>query len=171
MRGVALQSVTKFIVFAALLAILSCASNSPKNECPVADWYEIGRQAGVAGQSQDAFKTHQTRCPDAEKDLFDIGWLSGLAEFCTQGNGLSLGRSGLDYNNICPPELETEFLTKYKLGRQIHQLEQDSQRINQSIKELTASSDTEETKMRLQQLQASLDKNRKELKKLESSLN
>lgn len=81
-------------------------------------------------------------CDPGQAKLLQQKHQEGVLQFCESNNGYSFGASGKVYNQICPKNLETGFLTEYKKGRKkflnqsileneqrLSKLNQDSQRI------------------------------------------
>lgn len=44
----------------------------------------------------------------------------GLRAFCTPQSGYRYGASGEIYQEVCPPNLESDFLTEYRKGRKVY---------------------------------------------------
>jgi cell division protein FtsL len=44
----------------------------------------------------------------------------GVRDHCQKNNGYSVGASGKTYNNICPKELETDFMPEFNRGRKVY---------------------------------------------------
>lgn len=42
---------------------------------------------------------------------------NGVRDYCAKSNGITAGASGKKYQNICPKDLETDFLKEYRKGR------------------------------------------------------
>lgn len=111
------------VVLLSLIVLSGCASLS-KDECLTADWYSIGYEDGSNGHSASRIGSHREACakhgvtPDLR--AYQDGHDEGLIGFCTARNGYSKARSGYQYNGICPPSLEPEFLDGYEAGRQIY---------------------------------------------------
>ncbi|WP_051207085.1 DUF2799 domain-containing protein [Saccharospirillum impatiens] len=112
-------------VLAAVTVLSGCATLS-EEECMTADWYSIGYEDGANGQSETRIGSHREACAKhgVTPDLRDYqdGHDEGLLVFCTSRNGFNRARSGYQYNGICPPSLEPEFLDGYEAGRQIYQV-------------------------------------------------
>lgn len=95
-----------------------------ESPCAGIDWWEVGRTDGVSGEPlEKSLRESQVRCPNVDVDLFKNGHEAGLVEYCSPAQGLAAGRSGLAYENSCPPHLERAFLEKYQEGRRIQRME------------------------------------------------
>lgn len=118
------------VICATILA--GCATLS-EEECQTADWYAIGYEDGANGQPDTRIGAHREACAKhgITPDLRDYqdGHDEGLLTFCTPRNGFNRARSGYQYNGICPPSLEPEFLDGYEAGRQIYQVSSEVSRL------------------------------------------
>lgn len=119
------------------LFLTSCQTLS-KEECAVADWRVIGEQDGAAGYDpQDRFAKHTKACEKsgvrADQTMWYQGYQQGLPRFCTPLNGLSQGRNGGSYNNVCPGELDVGFRSGFNLGRQHYQKKSELQSMESNI--------------------------------------
>lgn len=134
------------LVLLACLVLTSCQTMS-KEECAVADWRVIGEQDGAAGYNpQDRFARHVKACTKAgvaaDQTAWYQGYQQGLPRYCTPLNGLSVGRQGQSYANVCPLNLEAGFREGYDLGRihygkkrEINSLESRIRSLEQSIRD------------------------------------
>src|SRR5690606_32054551 len=78
-------------------------------------------------------------CGGSNLSLLGQKHREGVNVFCQQDNGYSFGASGKKYNQICPKELESAFLTEYRRGRKVYLDElilQKQQQLNQKEREL-----------------------------------
>lgn len=109
-----------------LLGISGCASMS-KSECANANWQTRGFSDGQNGSTLPLLSRHTKACskigvyPDELQ--YRIGHSEGVKLYCTPKNGLKQGRSGADYYDVCPIELESAFLQSHIDGLQIKLLE------------------------------------------------
>lgn len=123
-----------------LLLNSGCVTVSEHSPCDKLDWYEIGRQDGVAGERPTVFETHVRECqarrsrPDQE--IYLNGYNAGLVEFCSPQGGLEAGKAGRSYAQVCPEHLERRFLPAYEVGRNIHLLERENADIESRIQEI-----------------------------------
>ncbi len=121
------KSMKQLIVILLGLSLASvfggCASMS-KNQCLQADWYEIGNRDGRRGKPRTLFQAHYDTCLEhgvhADRQAYFRGRADGLRAFCTFDNGLALGKEGKTYRQICPPQLETDFLAGFEKGKRIY---------------------------------------------------
>lgn len=129
------------LVLICVTVLAGCATLS-EEECITADWYTIGYEDGANGQPDTRIGSHREACAKhgVTPDLRDYqdGHSEGLLTFCTPRNGFNRARTGYQYNGICPPSLEPEFLDGYDAGRQIYQVAsevsslEDQQRSNEA---------------------------------------
>lgn len=130
------------LVLLACLACVSCASffspsKTDMEVCANADWWELGRQDGARGMSLDFFKTRTQKCPSTDKlnreNLYVNGRNSGLIDYCQANNGYEIGRTGQLYFYVCPIDVESEFLTQYRKGKKVYQLELANKTLTEEI--------------------------------------
>lgn len=109
------------------LVLYGCASLG-KKDCLSGDWGSIGFDDGADGKvSADRLASHAKACAKhgvvLDEALYQTGYDDGLKTYCTTENGYSVGsefedrsfnRSG--YNNVCPVDLRSDFLTGYVNG-------------------------------------------------------
>ncbi len=104
-------------------ALLGCTSLF-KNQCRQADWYEIGIRDGSLGKPRTLFQSHYDTCLEygvhADRQAYFRGRAEGLRSFCTHDNGLAQGKQGKTYRQVCPPELESDFLAGFEKGKRIY---------------------------------------------------
>ncbi len=102
-------------------SIMGCATLS-KEECLQGDWKSIGYRDGSHGYDLTRLEQHQKACTDyhvtPDINAYQAGRDEGLLVYCTPSNGFNLGEQVKDYNNICPPYLESAFLEQYEQGLQ-----------------------------------------------------
>jgi hypothetical protein len=120
-----------------LLAVSSCQTLS-KDECIAADWRVIGEQDGADGHDpQQRFGKHVKACEKASvipnQTLWNEGYQVGLYKYCTPLRGLSAGQAGSAYNNVCPPDLERQFLSGYQLGMEEYRIKNDIRNLENQI--------------------------------------
>jgi hypothetical protein len=111
----------RVLVLFALIGVLTSCQTLSKEECAVADWRVIGEQDGTAGyEPQSRFARHVKACERAgvaaNQTLWYQGYQQGLPRYCTPLNGLTVGRQGKNYANVCPVELDRGFREGYDLG-------------------------------------------------------
>lgn len=111
------------LMLASLVVLSGCATLS-EEECLTADWYSIGYEDGANGHPASRIGAHREACAKhgVTPNLRDYqdGHDEGLISFCTPRNGFSRARGGYQYNGICPPSLEPDFLDGYQAGREIY---------------------------------------------------
>ncbi|NVJ49763.1 MAG: DUF2799 domain-containing protein [Gammaproteobacteria bacterium] len=127
------------VLVAAMLTLQGCATLS-KDECRSADWRTIGFEDGSRGYSSQRIASHREACaeygvaPDFERYM--QGHKQGIRNYCVPSRGFSLGRSGSQYNNLCPADLEPSFLTAYRRGLEVHAAEDEVRRIERDMQAL-----------------------------------
>ncbi len=116
------------LCFVAAVLISGCATLN-KSECRKADWQMIGLEDGAKGHPLTYIGKHRKACAEygvkPDLDQYRVGHQAGLTRFCTPDNGFKQGRAGRGYNNVCPAELEGQFLAGYDTGRELHELKSE----------------------------------------------
>lgn len=77
--------------------------------------YCTGTNTYLVGKSGDPFSKDLCDTPTLKSLVSDYN--KGLREYCSKANGFNAGSSGKKYKNLCPADLETNFLPEYKKGR------------------------------------------------------
>ena len=132
-----MKNIIQIISAVAFLAIfIGCATLS-KNECLEADWFEIGRRDGNMGKQRSIFRDHYDACLEyqvhADRQAYYKGREESLKFFCTKQTGFELGRRGRSYRYVCPPALESEFLSGYAKGRELYKYEKKVVALEKSL--------------------------------------
>ena len=101
-------------------------------DCKTADWRGVGIIDGRLGLTEKQFVTHRNSClehgSDVDENKYREGRKMGLEEYCTPAGGYAAGSSGKFYENVCPMNLEDEFLTNYVNGQKAFQLDAEHAR-------------------------------------------
>lgn len=99
---------------------LCCANILLARNCDNINWRQLGMKEAQEGKSLDVLRKYKNKCkPKLKKnDIGDYlsGYEAGLHRYCTRDNGFALGSQGVGYNDICPDEIEGEFLVGYDKG-------------------------------------------------------
>jgi hypothetical protein len=131
----------------AKLAVLGCAGlvlascqTISKEECAVTNWRDLGVRDGQQGFPATRIERHSSACAKAGITVDTTAYLGGrdigIRSYCTPANGLQVGRSGSNYRNSCPAELEPAFLRSYLAASQLRRAEnrlRDAQRRVQTL--------------------------------------
>lgn len=142
-----------FVGLAAVTTILFSCGTMSKEECRVADWTVVGDTDGAAGyEPQSRFADHVRSCSKSgatpNQTQWYQGYQTGIKRFCTPLSGASHGEGGGAYNNVCPVEMEKDFVRGYSLGKRVYDLRSriDSLRSDISSRESEADRLSEELK-------------------------
>jgi hypothetical protein len=108
----------------------------PEPTCNTVDWWEAGRTDGVAGLPVDRLKSYDCPANPSQVDLYTNGREAGLVDYCSPAQALANGRAGNPYLHVCPENLEPAFLTNYKTGQRIRQLEVENSDLQARIENL-----------------------------------
>lgn len=108
----------------ALALLAGCATVPPEQRaaaCAQTDWLRYGLNDGTLGvpasERAEAFLDCQKVGQPADIAAYQQGRAEGLREYCTVEKGYEVGRQGRDYDRVCPPELEPDFLQGLAQGR------------------------------------------------------
>jgi hypothetical protein len=130
------------IVLLATAAMLSGCASLSQQECLTADWESIGYRDGSQGYDAGRIAKHSEACAEhgvkADSQLYEEGRIRGLELFCTDSNGMRLGRQGYAYTGVCPLSLEAAFSHGYEIGRQLHDVESHMQELRGEIERVQA---------------------------------
>lgn len=117
-------------LLAAVLGLgLSGCATLDESQCRNINWFELGARDGFAGHSRQRLELHREACSEFGLNPNAVDWqegyAAGLGDFCTVDNGYRLGRRGAHYGNVCPVELEAEFVSAFELGRDTNEVERE----------------------------------------------
>ncbi|UJF24873.1 DUF2799 domain-containing protein [Suttonella sp. R2A3] len=127
------------VAIAAVLTLVGCASMSVE-ECMVANWNEQGYKDGRNGYAPTRIIEHRKACakagmaPDAMR--YRQGWDAGVLQYCTPANGVAQGRAGSPYRNVCPPQLEGDFVYWYQQGKAVYDAQRRVDDLNREVEQL-----------------------------------
>ncbi|KAK0351072.1 hypothetical protein LTR94_026445 [Friedmanniomyces endolithicus] len=99
-----------------------------KDECLAGAWGEKGYADGQAGYPQTRLDDHAKACAKYQIAPNPIAYGSarqdGLRTYCTFEKGWSEGRNGNTYYGVCEPDEEADFLSAYRDGLRLHEVEE-----------------------------------------------
>ena len=111
---------------AGTLMLGSCATMS-EDQCLAGDWGGQGFRDGSNGLSMSRLDDHAKACEKHGVAPDEVAYRSaredGLTRYCTVERGFVEGREGNGYADVCPAELEAEFLPAYRDGQVVHAAE------------------------------------------------
>jgi hypothetical protein len=117
------MSLSRFALLSVAL-LAGCATMSPEQRaaaCNAQDWQRYGLNDGKLGVPVSARLDEFQNCAEvgvpADVTAYEAGRKEGLVTYCTAENGFKVGYEGRRYANVCPPELEPDFLQGFKRGR------------------------------------------------------
>lgn len=156
MRNVIILAATA----ASVLMLGSCATMS-EDQCLAGDWGQQGYADGRSGQPASRLDAHNEACakygvvPDARS--YYSAREDGLRDYCTPARGFQVGREGSSYANVCPPELEADFLPAYRDGQIVYAAESALSSARSSLSSLASRAEDLDDKLRAKrgELQAS----------------
>jgi Protein of unknown function (DUF2799) len=128
----------KIIFLAAFIFLLNGCATMDKSECLNADWKIIGMEDGAEGRLPAYLGEHRTACAahniKPNLNTYLMGHEIGVRQYCTAPNGYNAGKQGDEYNGICPPELETNFLDAFQHGHEHYLLQSEIDDVEYSIR-------------------------------------
>ena len=109
----------------AMLGASGCATMD-ENECLTVDWRTVGYEDGSAGYSGERIGQHRKACAKhgviPNLGEYQVGRDAGLREYCVPATGFRIGSQGYNYNGVCPPELDDQFVSAFESGRHLYEL-------------------------------------------------
>lgn len=164
----------KTVLFALIVSSIFVAgcSTLSKGECIEADWYEIGLRDGMNGYKRARLDSHREACSEhgitPDRKAYYLGREEGLIRYCTPQKALIEGKQNHTYRNVCPPEIENQFLAAFELGKNIYLVETDIRQTELAIdhkeRELDKSKDNDKRRRELREEIYQLDRNLRSLR-------
>lgn len=118
---------------------LSACSTMDESMCRSADWYKVGVVDGKRGLPAGYIDEHIKACSAFGREVVSAEYTSGreqgLREYCTPGEAYVAGSAGKSYHNVCPKEVEDEFLKQFAAGRQTYALKMERDRVREEKKQ------------------------------------
>lgn len=109
----------------AVVALVGCSAMS-RPECEVSDWHAVGFEDGAKGAPVARVGDYRKACAkynvSPDLDAYRAGYAQGVETYCHEANGFNVGSRGSAYEGICPADLEEEFMTGYRAGRHLYEL-------------------------------------------------
>lgn len=109
------------------MALAGCETMS-KEECRSADWFQVGYQDGRDGKARTQIEYIAESCAKTnitpDRGSYFYGRDKGLREYCAPEHGFHLGKNGMSYNRVCPPETTISSEASYNEGRRIYDARQ-----------------------------------------------
>ncbi|EGU43547.1 hypothetical protein VII00023_03883 [Vibrio ichthyoenteri ATCC 700023] len=110
----------KLVVVAMLTLLAGCAS-SVEQLVQSGDWYQVGYQDGVSGNTQRSY-SDLAKLGQANQADYDQGYLSGVEEYCNPDFAYQIGLSGQYYEGVCEgSEDAQQFRMEWQRGWSEHQ--------------------------------------------------
>ena len=111
--------------FSTLIGACGSVIKTEKRDCTSKNWHEIGRQNGFKAAAKNPFYNELVKCEHNQlfKEQFDIGYDTGLANYCTEENAYHLGKAGDTYRKVCSNAIEPFFKSFYQKGKKVYELE------------------------------------------------
>lgn len=124
------------VLLVALAGLAGCATLD-EGQCRQANWFDLGARDGQSGYPAARLEEHRKACGEygllPDDRAYHAGRDQGLGYYCTPETGYREGRRGAGYQRVCPLEAEREFLIEYDRGRELYQLDQEIQSVQNRI--------------------------------------
>ncbi|GAB4360897.1 MAG: hypothetical protein Kow006_31130 [Gammaproteobacteria bacterium] len=121
------------------ILLAGCATLN-KSECLTADWHTIGYEDGAQGYPLTRVSEHRKACAEhgIQPDLhaYRAGHGEGVRLFCTPRKAYQFGLQGRVYREVCPKDLEPDFLSYYAAGKEIYRLTRRLRRDERVLRDL-----------------------------------
>lgn len=130
----------KYLGLALVLGVAGGCTTTRTSDsgCAGTDREAVGYDEGFRGWTSSGTQVSEQICDRsrnrADAKIQGVGYLSGLDEYCTEEHGFKLGRSGQNYNRVCPDELQPAFLRAYQRGRERHNMIANINRLHSKIR-------------------------------------
>lgn len=110
-------------------------------------------QSYHTGKAGDPFA--EDMCDNGKLKLLKAQHQKGISEYCNRDNGYRAGGSGKKYRNVCPQNLEREFIPEYNRGRRqyLNVLVEEKQKKIQNLKGEIYSLKNDQVRLQSQVLQ------------------
>ncbi len=173
------MKLASFLSLIFTLIVAGACSTTQVAQCHEPDWYELGRQTGALGHPMKLNSDSQLICkdsnPEINSQLYTNGHRAGLIDYCKPTNAFELGRSGINYDNICPIEYESKFLVSYYNGIKIRRLKEANHQLDLKLNKLAERFGNSPVNMskspEVSSLQNEQEANLKEISRIESTIN
>ena len=114
-------------VVIACAAVLSGCAAMNQHECQLGDWHTVGFNDGVRGEPLTRLAEYSKACAKygVRPDLvvYRSGYDLGIDNYCRDANGFAVGSAGASYEGVCPAQLEPQFLSGYRPGHHLFELQ------------------------------------------------
>jgi len=126
----------------ALLAGCATLSEDQCRKAGATSWEGVGRADGQEGRDADyRLELHREACSKIgilpDRVTYMKGWNRGVLDYCTPDSGYAAGLSGSSGNDkICPGDSARLFRANVQLGRRVHELKAEINRVQEKIREL-----------------------------------
>lgn len=121
------------------LLVSGCATLS-ETECRGADWLQLGERDGAQGYAGSRLEAHAKACAEhglqPDEALWKEGYEAGLLRFCEPDNGYRLGRNNGYYAQVCPLDLDREFVAAYEIGNETYEAERELEGLRGEVSRL-----------------------------------
>jgi len=108
---------------AAAVVLSGCATMN-EDQCLAGDWGTVGYGDGAHGRPLSRLDDHAKACSKYGVTPSEAPYRSaradGLILYCTLERGFAEGRTGGAYHQVCPADLEADFLPAYRDGQRLH---------------------------------------------------
>lgn len=133
-------------VAASVCILAGCANTSDQQAglaCTDRDWEAFGEQSAKAGEGVRVIDRYKNNCAgfgEEDLDAYLDGYSRGLVAFCNFENGYEQGLKNQKMSDICPYEIQENYVKGYRAGhaeyareqQEFKRLQQDSEQRNEA---------------------------------------
>lgn len=158
------------VIIATLLTALSSCAIMSKKDCLQGHWQQAGYHDAISGHAKSRFELRNKACAKhaiaSDQTSYLQGYQRGVTTYCQPDHAIEAGTRNHDYRDICPAELQLDFLTHYVQGLKVARndlrfkyWQRDGDLQHARFRHLTTETehDKQRIKKRIQALSSSLD--------------
>lgn len=104
------------------LLLISGCSHMSRDECLTMNWHTAGVADAAEGAPKSRVVQYSQVCSKysakVDRTLYAQGYQEGIAHYCTKANGFEVAQNGDEYSDVCPANLESDFLSGWSAGHE-----------------------------------------------------
>ncbi|HEY7864404.1 MAG TPA: DUF2799 domain-containing protein [Psychromonas sp.] len=117
-------------ILTSVCILAGCANTTDSTlSCTDRDWKDFGKEMAETGRQVrtiDGYKANCSGFGDDDLNAYLDGYSLGLISYCTYENGFKRGENNLVINNICPHEIQENYVRGYESGQVEYELSMDA---------------------------------------------
>ncbi len=127
----------KLLTLSLVILILTGCATLNQEECKRGDWYTLGLNDGLSGQTSGRLSQHQEACSEygimINHEQYQAGRSQGLNDYCRLENAFKTGLNGQQYQHVCPPAIDSLFSRYNSAAYQVYQDRTELERIDNEL--------------------------------------